>query len=404
MSWQQSTIDEACLLVTDGTHYTPPDVGQGIPFLTVKDFSNDGYIDLVGCSHITENEFEKAERANSAPKRGDVLFSKDGTVGKVYVVDTRETFAVLSSLAILRPDASRLDASYFGRVLKTDSCLDQASQSKTGSAIRRIILKDLKRVRFPLPPLAEQKRIAAILDAADALRAKRREALAQLDTLLQSTFLDMFGDPVTNPMGWEVQRLADVFWLQEGPGVRNWQFKESGIKLLNVSNILKSGELDLSKTDRHLSTDEVQEKYSHFLVDAGDLVIASSGISIDEDDFLRTRSAFVRDEHLPLCMNTSTVRFKAMDKGSDLRFLQQWLQSHEFRRQITQEVTGSAQRNFGPTHLKRLRITLPPVDLQRRFAAIVESVEQQMTSQRAHLAELDTLFASLQSRAFRGDI
>ena len=210
MSWQQSTIDEACLLVTDGTHYTPPDVGQGIPFLTVKDCSNDGHIDLVGCSHITEDEFAKTERGNSAPKRGDVLFSKDGTVGKVYVVDTRETFAVLSSLAILRPDASRLDASYFGWVLKTDSCLDQASQSKTGSAIRRIILKDLKRVRFPLPPLAEQKRLAGILDAADALRAKRREALAQLDTLLQSTFLDMFGDPVTNPMGWEVRSLGDL--------------------------------------------------------------------------------------------------------------------------------------------------------------------------------------------------
>ena len=216
MSWQQSTIDEACLLVTDGTHYTPPDVGQGIPFLTVKDCSNDGHIDLVGCSHITEDEFAKAERGNSAPKRGDVLFSKDGTVGKVYVVDTRETFAVLSSLAILRPDASRLDASYFGWVLKTDSCLDQASQSKTGSAIRRIILKDLKRVRFPLPPLAEQKRIAGILDAADALRAKRREALAQLDTLIQSTFLDMFGDPVTNPLGWEVTTVNGIGSVQGG--------------------------------------------------------------------------------------------------------------------------------------------------------------------------------------------
>ena len=275
----------------------------------------------------------------------------------------------------------------------------------TGSTRAKLTKAGASKIQVPLPPLAAQKRIAGILDAADALRAKRREALAQLDTLLQSTFLDMFGDPVTNPMGWEVQRFADVFWLQEGPGVRNWQFKESGIKLLNVSNILRSGELDLSKTDRHLSTDEAQEKYSHFLVDAGDLVAASSGISIDDDDdLLRTRSAFVGNEHLPLCMNTSTIRFKATDGVSDLRFLQQWLQSHEFRRQITREVTGSAQKNFGPTHLKRLRITLPPLDLQRGFAAIVESIEEQRASQRAHLAELDTLFASLQSRAFRGDL
>ena len=173
------------------------------------------------------------------PSGGDVLFSKDGTVGKVYVVDTRETFAVLSSLAILRPDASRLDASYFGRVLKTDSCLDQASQSKTGSAIRRIILKDLKRVRFPLPPLAEQKRIAAILDAADALRAKRRETLAQLDTLLQSTFLDMFGDPVTNPMGWDTFNLEQVGQVITGntPSRKRPEYYGDDIEWIKSDNI-----------------------------------------------------------------------------------------------------------------------------------------------------------------------
>ena len=304
---------------------------------------------------------------------------------------------------VLRPRPA-VDPHYFGHYFRTSRYRHVISRLAAGANINNLRNEHLDNLQIPLPPLDEQKRIAGILDAADALRAKRREALGQLDILLQSTFLDMFGDPVTNPMGWEVQRLADVFWLQEGPGVRNWQFKESGIKLLNVSNILKSGELDLSKTDRHLSTDEVQEKYSHFLVDAGDLVIASSGISIDEDDLIRTRSAFVRDEHLPLCMNTSTVRFKATDGVSDLQFLQQWLQSHEFRRQITREVTGSAQKNFGPTHLKRLRVTLPPFDLLRRFAAIVASVEQQKARQRTHLAELDTLFASLQSRAFRGDL
>ena len=382
------------------TGSTPPKAnsdywGGEIPFVTPAQLGFQPPITTAD-EYVTS---EGADHGRLLPE-GAVLVCCIGSLGKtgtagVPLISNQQINAIIF-------DPIQVDARYgYHAARSLTPLLEHFAPSTTVKIVKKSAFAEFQ---IPLPPLAEQKRIAVILDAADALRAKRREALAQLDTLLQSTFLDMFGDPVTNPMGWEVQRLADVFWLQEGPGVRNWQFKESGIKLLNVSNILKSGELDLSKTDRHLSTDEVQEKYSHFLVDAGDLVIASSGISIDEDDFLRTRSAFVRDEHLPLCMNTSTVRFKAMDKGSDLRFLQQWLQSHEFRRQITQEVTGSAQKNFGPTHLKRLRITLPPVDLQRRFAAIVESVEQQMTSQRAHLAELDTLFASLQSRAFRGDI
>jgi type I restriction enzyme S subunit len=149
---------------------------------------------------------------------------------------------------------------------------------------------------------------------------------------------------------WPSVPLPEAFWFQEGPGVRKWQFKTSGIKLINVANIEKEGTLNLEKTERHLDEDEVAKKYSHFLVDDGDLVIASSGISFDEDGLLRTRGAFVRGEHLPLCLNTSTIRFKPIDGVSDLRFLRLWVNGREFRSQITKLVTGTAQQNFGPSH------------------------------------------------------
>lgn len=171
-------------------------------------------------------------------------------------------------------------------------------------------------------------------------------------------------------------RLADAFWFQEGPGVRNWQFTQSGIKLLNVGNITATGEIDLSKTDRHLSIEEVEQKYSHFLVDEGDLVIASSGISFDSDGLLRTRGGFVKKEHLPLCMNTSTIRFRPQSTGSDINFLKFWLDSYEFRHQITTLVTGSAQQNFGPSHLRQLKITLPPLAEQQRIADILSRADR----------------------------
>ena len=398
MSWQQSTIDEACLLVTDGTHYTPPDVGQGIPFLTVKDCSNDGHIDLVGCSHITEDEFAKAERGNSAPKRGDVLFSKDGTVGKVYVVDTRETFAVLSSLAILRPDASRLDASYFGWVLKTDSCLDQASQSKTGSAIRRIILKDLKRVRFPLPPLPEQKRIAGILDAADALRAKRRETLAQLDTLLQSTFLDMFGELTGN--GWEMATVEDVARnkngaIRTGPfgsQLLHSEFVGEGIRVLGidnaVANVFREGE-------PRFITPQKYERLRRFTVRPGDVLITIMGTC--------GRCAVV-PEDVGVAINTKHLCCITLDREKCLPgFMHAYFLEHPLaRRYLERSAKGAIMAGLNMGIIKALPIPVPPLDLQRRFAAIVASVEQQKADQRAHLDELDTLFASLQSRAFRG--
>ena len=188
--------------------------------------------------------------------------------------------------------------------------------------------------------------------------------------------------------------LREAFWFQEGPGVRKWQFTTSGIKLLNVANIVKDGSINLSKTDRHLSEEEVDSKYSHFLADPGDLVIASSGISIDDDGFLRTRGAFVDKCHLPLCMNTSTIRFKSLNGVSELAYLRHWLQSFEFRSQITREVTGIAQKNFGPSHLKRLRISLPPLDEQKRIAEILDAADALRAKRREALAQLDTLLRS----------
>lgn len=195
-------------------------------------------------------------------------------------------------------------------------------------------------------------------------------------------------------MSFHSMKFAEAFWFQEGPGVRNWQFTDHGVKLLNVANILKTGVIDLSKTDRHLATEEVQARYSHFLADEGDLVIASSGITIDTDGFLRTRGAFLEKHHLPLCINTSTIRFKALEGISYLGFLKHWLQSFEFRSQITREVTGIAQKNFGPSHLKRLTVSLPPLPEQKRISAILDAADALRAKRRETLAQLDTLLQS----------
>lgn len=190
---------------------------------------------------------------------------------------------------------------------------------------------------------------------------------------------------------WPIVPLSEAFWFQEGPGIRKWQFTKAGIKLLNVGNIEKDGSLNLSKTDRHLDETEVGKKYSHFLVDAGDLVIASSGISFDEDGLLRTRGVFVKQNDLPLCLNTSTIRFKPVDGVSDLRFLRLWLNSRDFRSQITKLVTGTAQQNFGPSHLKATKISLPSLAEQRRIAAILDKADEVRAKRRAALTRLDSL-------------
>src|SRR5690554_8051375 len=121
---------------------------------------------------------------------------------------------------------------------------------------------------------------------------------------------------------WE--NISDYLFFQEGPGVRNHQYTSDGVKLLNVANLV-NGRVDLSTSERYISSHEAYGKYKHFLADEGDLIIASSGIKVDYFD---KKMGFIRKEHLPICMNTSTIRFKSIDKSKlDINYFMYYLKS-----------------------------------------------------------------------------
>lgn len=173
------------------------------------------------------------------------------------------------------------------------------------------------------------------------------------------------------PEDWEVRPLSNVSWFQEGPGVRNTQFTSSGVKLLNGTNIFR-GELDLETTNRFISEREAHGPYAHFLAEEGDIVIASSGITVER---LHEKVAFVRTAHLPFCMNTSTIRFRPHVDLLLPEFLFQFLTSDGFKRPIGGQATGSAQLNFGPSHVARVPIALPSLAEQRAIATALSEAD-----------------------------
>jgi len=168
------------------------------------------------------------------------------------------------------------------------------------------------------------------------------------------------------PEGWDVRKLPDLSWFQEGPGLRNWQFTASGMKVINVTN-LENGVLNLDRTDRHISLDEFNRTYRHFEVEDADIVMASSGNSY-------SKTAIVRPQDLPLVMNTSVIRFRPA-KGCDYGFLWALLNSPQFKQQIDLMITGGAQPNFGPYHLKRICVPFPPLPEQRAIAEALSDVD-----------------------------
>ena len=194
--------------------------------------------------------------------------------------------------------------------------------------------------------------------------------------------------------------FPEVVWFQEGPGVRNTQYTNSGVKLLNVANLV-DGKVDLSNTDRYISEEEAYGKYKHFLVDDGDFIIASSGIKVEYFD---KKMGFISETQLPLCMNTSTIRFKVLDKSIlDIRYFMYFLKTDRFKQQLAREITGSAQLNFGPSHLKKMHLPLIDLTAQRHIAAVLDKVSDLMAKRRQQLDKLDELVKSRFIEMF-GDI
>ena len=169
------------------------------------------------CKYIPDAKF--CELRQYEVSHGDVLVTNMGTVGRACVVPVGTQMSIISSHLIkVSLDRSRADPNYLCWMLNYSPLVVAQIRAKSHGAIMAGFNSSLlKSLRIPLPPLAEQKRIAGILDAADALRAKRREALAQLDTLLHSTFLDIFGDPVVNPLGLRRKVLKSAFEFTTEP-------------------------------------------------------------------------------------------------------------------------------------------------------------------------------------------
>ena len=395
MSWAVATIGEVCEVVSGATPKTgKPEFWDGnIPWVTPKDLS------ALGQKHLSDTlrQITKAGLKSCAARMlpaQSVLFSSRAPIGLVAIntlpVCTNQGFkSLVPRFDLVSPD-------FLFWWLKTQ---EKHVQSKgRGATFKEVSKKIVEDLQIPLPPLDEQQRIAGILDAADALRAKRREALAWLDTLLQSTFLDMFGDPVTNPMGWQPTSLSAISEeLRDGPfgsNLKSSHYVESGVRVIRLQNV---GVGEILNDDLAFISEKHFASLPRNHCQPGDVIIGTMG-----DPNLR---ACIVPLALPRALNKADCILMRVDMTKVDAIYVCWLLNNPCMVSMAgQLVRGQTRGRISLGRLKELQIYLPPIELQLRFAAIVKSVEQQKARQRTHLAELDTLFASLQSRAFRGDL
>lgn len=295
---------------------------------------------------------------------------------------------------VVRARAGEADARYLLHFLRQERIRRDGEGKMTGSAgQRRVPEHFLAGLEISLPPLPEQRRIAEVLDRAEALRAKRRAALGQLDTLTQAIFIDLFGDPATNPKGWTFSTIADVAeQVTDGEHLTPRRTTE-GIKLLSARNI-RDGYIDFENVD-YIGLDEYERIKRRCDPSPGDVLISCSG-TIGRVASVETNEPF------SLVRSAALVRPKRSLVGS--KFLEHYLRTPALKARMLRRANASSQANLFQGQIRELTVYVPPLFLQHDFAGRVAAVEKLKFAHRASLAKLDALFASLQHRAFRGEL
>jgi type I restriction enzyme S subunit len=288
----------------------------------------------------------------------------------------------------------RLDRNYLYHFLRTDEVIGRATTMSSGANLPRISPRHLANFEIPLPPLDEQRRIAAILDQADALRSKRQRAIDRLNELDQSVFLEMFGTPVKGERRWPLERFSDVTDTKLGKMLDRGKFKGwTHYRYLRNANVRWFG-FDLSD----LKTMEIGDsEMERFLVLPGDLIICEGGEP-------GRCAVWAGDDGGPIFYQKALHRCRVNSTKLMPEYLCHLLWNFAKSGLLADSVTSATIAHLTGEKLARLDIPIPPIDLQREFRQRVRGIQNLGDCQKQHIAYLDGLFGSLQQRAFTGQL
>ena len=262
-----------------------------------------------------------------------------------------------------------------------------------GATRGKLTKSSLNNIQIPLPPLDQQKKIAAILDAADAYRQKTKALITKYDELTQSLFLDMFGDPVTNPRGWMEKSLGEsVEIITYGLTVRP-AYKKEGFPVISAKEI-KSGEVNFNDA-KLIAKDDFDKVANKGKPEINEVLFTKTGAGIGQCAVIKV------SENFAITQNIARIKFK---KSIDVTYILFYLRTPYIQRLSHRESKGNAIKDLQLGDMKKFKILLPPIELQNQFAERVQAIEAQKAQAQASLAQAEDLFNSLLQRSFKGEL
>ena len=366
-----------------------------------RPFLSTGDLNLSTITNLELHTFsEKPSRANQNVSSGDLILARmQGTVKVKLINNEDENIIVSTGFLVLRPKINA-DSKYLFHLLKSSNFQNDKDKLCTGATQKAINNSNFEKLEIPLPNLATQQRIAAILDQADAIIQNNRAIVQKYDALTQSLFLDMFGDPVKNEKGWEVVQVENVasnekHSIKAGPfgsSLKKEFYVEKGYKIYGQEQVIKD---DMSYGDYYIDEKKYKELES-CRVKEGDILISLVGtygkVSIIPDNF---EEGIINPRLMKISPNKNIIR------PDFLKFL---LQSSYVEKQLKNHSRGGTMDIINVGIIRKLFIPLPSLEMQNQFAERVAVIEAQKQKAQLELAKSEELFQSLLQRAFKGEL
>lgn len=373
------------------------DVLSGFAFDS-EGFGDSGEMPVVRIRDVVPGRSSTFYRGAFDPRfivgNGDILIGMDGEFNRARWCGGR---ALLNQrVSRIAPSCPDIDDGYLFYFLP--AALKAIEQVTPFVTVKHLSVKQIRDIVVPLPPLPEQRRIAAILDKADAMRAKRRAALAQLDTLTQSIFIDMFGDPSANPKGWPWVSLGTLLRGVTNGMTRRRTETDPGERIVLRLRDIRDGWIDFSDVNRITLTADERNKYEAL---AGDLLF----IRVNGNPDYVGRCALFEGYSENVYFNDHVMRVRVDQSSINGVYLTYLLNGLHGKSEIAKHrKTSAGQHTINQDGLNRIRLPLPSLPVQVDFVSRIAAVEKLRTSQATSAGDFDGLFASLQHRAFEGEL
>jgi len=386
-------LSNLCKVITKGT--TPTTIGfdfseKGIGFLRAQNI-NDGKVDYNRNTLFIDEQTHKAlSRSQILP--GDILLSIAGTIGRAGIVpDNSPELNCNQAVAIVRTNG-KVFRPFLRHWLESLDAQKQMRGAMVTGTISNLSLTQVGNLQIPLPPMEEQQQIADILDRAEALRAKRKTALAQLDEITQSIFIEMFGDPVKNPKNWNLIKVQDVMSQIEAGWSANGEYRPREENAVTQGVFLPE-ECKVINNDIEFKKVVTPEKGDVLFSRANTLELVGA-------------SCLIRENYPYLLLPDKLWKIRVNEEKICPEYFKFVLSYPTVRHEISKLSTGTSgsMYNISMEKFRQIDITVPPIEIQKKFSIIIGKIDKIRKSHQQSLLELNNLFDSLSHAAFTGKL